>query len=156
MNNRPRVGIGLLVVRLNPEAPHVQVLLGRRRNAHGAGEYAGAGGHLEHGESFTGCALRELAEEAGTDLKVSQPEFLCLTNICQYENLHYVDVGMTAYWQSGEPVLMEPDKLDGWGWYDINNLPDPLFACLPNYIASYRNETGFFDTCEEDEDVDSR
>ena len=57
---RPKVGIGVLVFNdLN------QLLLGRRTSAHGEGEFGPPGGHLEFGESFEDCAIREVKEEAG-------------------------------------------------------------------------------------------
>ena len=70
---RPRVGIGVLVFNdLN------QLLLGKRVSNHGEGEFGPPGGHLEFGESFEECAVREVKEEAGFDIK--DPKFLSLTN----------------------------------------------------------------------------
>lgn len=126
------VGVGLLIIRSNT------VLLGKRiGTAHGHGEYAGVGGNLELGETFEECALRECAEEAGTDLVVSRPRFLCLTNIRRYANLQYVDIGMLAFWVSGEPINTEPEKVESWDWHHFDRLPAPLFACLPNYLNTY-------------------
>ena len=48
-----KVGIGILVRKNN------QVLIGKRKGSYGNGEYAFPGGHLEFGESFTECAIRE-------------------------------------------------------------------------------------------------
>jgi 8-oxo-dGTP diphosphatase len=61
---RPKIGVGLLVVKNN------HVLLGKRRANHGDGEYSGPGGHFEHLESIEGAMLRELAEKAGPQLRV--------------------------------------------------------------------------------------
>jgi 8-oxo-dGTP diphosphatase len=46
MAERPKVGIGLLLVRGN------DIFLGKRKGSHAEGEYAGSGGHLEGQESF--------------------------------------------------------------------------------------------------------
>lgn len=132
MSERPQVGIGLMIVREN------QIMLGRRIGSHGAGEYAGFGGHLEAGESFAECTLRELEEEGGTDLKIKDLRFLCVTNLLKYLPKHYVDIGMVAEWESGEAQVMEPDKVESWEWYDIDNLPSPLFGVITNYVEAYK------------------
>ena len=50
---RPKVGIGIFLLKDN------SILLGRRNNSHGEGEYALPGGHLELHETFEDCVLRE-------------------------------------------------------------------------------------------------
>jgi len=139
MQERPKVGIGLLLIKDG------MVLLGQRKGSHGAGEFGGAGGHLELLESFEDCIRRELAEEVGPDIKIKNLRFLCLTNVTQYAPKHYVDIGMTAEWVSGEPTVMEPDKLVSWNWYPIDGpLPKPLFACIPNYFIAYKTRQAYF------------
>jgi len=135
---RPKVGVGILLVK------NGQVLLGRRKSSYGAGEYALPGGHLELGESFEDCVLRELAEEAGSDIRIKPPKYLCTTNLRRYAPKHYVDIGMLAEWVSGEPRVMEPDKIDGWQWYDLDALPQPLFGCIENYREAYRTGRHYF------------
>ncbi|MFA5270301.1 MAG: hypothetical protein WC400_01665 [Patescibacteria group bacterium] len=67
-------------------------------------------------------------------------------NLKDYAPKHYVDIGLVADWKSGEPKVMEPDKSDGeWGWYDLDNLPQPLFGTIPSYIGAYRNGRYFYD-----------
>jgi 8-oxo-dGTP diphosphatase len=136
---RPKVGIGLLLIKGD------KILLGKRKSSHGAGEYGGPGGHLELLESFEECVLRELAEEAGTTVKVKNVRFLCLTNLRRYAPKHYVDIGMVAEWVSGEPSVEEPDKLVSWNWYNIENLPLPLFGVEPNYIEAYKTGKTYFE-----------
>eukprot|EP00877_Chromochloris_zofingiensis_P007895 jgi/Chrzof1/3359/Cz12g22080.t1 len=52
---RPRVGLGVIVQRGD------KILVGKRLGSLGAGEYALPGGHLEFGESFADCAVREVS-----------------------------------------------------------------------------------------------
>jgi len=137
-SSRPQVGVGVFLVRGN------SILLGRRKASHGHGEYALPGGHLELDETFEECALRELAEEAGSKIKVKEMTFLCLTNMRRYSPKHYADIGMLAKWKSGEPIVAEPDKKEDWQWYDLNNLPQPLFGCTDNYIEAYRTGKVYF------------
>jgi len=40
---------------------------------------------------------------------------------------HYVDIALVADWESGEPKVLEPNKLEKWEWRDFDNLPEPLF-----------------------------
>jgi 8-oxo-dGTP diphosphatase len=53
-----KVGVGLMIVKDG------KILLGKRKDSHGKGEFAAVGGHLEHLESFEAGILRELAEDA--------------------------------------------------------------------------------------------
>lgn len=136
---RPRIGIGLLLIKGNC------VLLGKRKSLHGQGQYGGPGGHLEMFESFEECTLRELLEEAGDQLKVKNLRYLCTTNLRKYPPRHYVDIGMVAEWESGEPVVGEPHKLKSWGWYDIDKeLPGIAFGCLENYLEAYKTGRTYF------------
>lgn len=135
---RPKVGVGLLIVKGG------KILLGKRKGAHGEGEYAGAGGHLEQLESFEECSLRELAEEAGASLKVKNIRFLCVTNLRKYAPKHYIDIGMVAEWDDGNPEIMEPDKLENGNWYDMNDLPTPLFGVIPKYVEAYKTGRDYF------------
>ena len=130
---RPLVGIAVLVIKGG------LLLLGKRRNAHGAGEYGCPGGHLEHLESFQTCAAREVLEETG--ITIGPVQFLRVQNVTEYAPKHYVDLAFVAYWRSGEPEVREPDKVDRWDWYPIDDLPSPLFAMLPSAITVLRDNS---------------
>jgi 8-oxo-dGTP diphosphatase len=135
---RPKVGIGIFLIH------NGKILLGKRKQSHGEGEYALPGGHLELQESFEECVLRELAEEAGP-IKVKGIRFLCITNMRKYKPKHYVDIGMFCEYVSGKPVVMEPDKKESWQWYSLDDLPHPLFGCTENFIESYRTGRTYFE-----------
>jgi 8-oxo-dGTP diphosphatase len=126
---RPLVGISVLVVKND------KLLLGKRKGSHGAGEYACPGGHLEHLESFQACAVREVLEETG--ITIGPLLFLRVLNTTHYAPKHYVDVAFVAQWQAGEPQVREPDKVECWDWYAVNDIPAPLFAMLPSAIAMW-------------------
>ncbi len=137
MDQYPKVGIGVMILKDG------KVLLGKRMGSHGAGQYAFPGGHLEYMESFENCAKRETTEETG--IEIGNIRLLRLMNLKAYAPKHYVDVGLIADWKSGEPRIMEPEKCEGWGWYDIDNLPAPLFSTIETYIEAYKGGNNYFD-----------
>ena len=121
-----------------------KVLLGKRKGSHGAGEYAWPGGHLEYMESFEECARREVTEETG--MTIRNIRFLRLRNIKEYAPKHYVDIQLVADWESGDPQVVEVDRVEGWDWYDLDNLPSPLFATLPTAIEAYQTGRTYWDS----------
>ncbi len=123
-----QVGLGIIIIRDN------KILLGKRKNAHGAGEWSLPGGHQEYNEDWEETARRELKEETDMDLK--QAKFVSATNDrFPKEDKHYVTIFLQgiAY---GEPKLMEPDKCEKWEWFDLDALPQPLFTPLNNLLAT--------------------
>lgn len=127
MDHRPKVGLAVIIVR------DKQVLLGQRKNAHGAGSWCFPGGHLEFGEEFIECAQREVQEETGLQLTNIKPA--AFTNdIFTQEGKHYITLFFTAECDSGEPQLLEPDKCEGWAWFSWDNLPQPLFLPIQNLL----------------------
>ena len=136
MINQVKVGVGILVFKAG------KVLLGKRKESHGKGEYASPGGHLEFGESVEETAKRECLEEAG--IKIKNIKFLRFSNMRKYGK-HYADIGLTADWESGEPKALEPHKMDKWDWYDLDNLPKPLFAHIEDSLEALKTGKNFFD-----------
>jgi 8-oxo-dGTP diphosphatase len=133
-DHRPHVGMGVLVMRRG------RVLLGRRRGSHGEGYYAAPGGHIEFGESFEQAARREVSEETG--LEIADLRLLSVGNYVfrrQDGERQYIDVDFICEAPNGEPQLVEPEKCDGWEWYDLDNLPQPLFIVTQRMIESLRS-----------------
>jgi ADP-ribose pyrophosphatase YjhB (NUDIX family)/ribosomal protein S18 acetylase RimI-like enzyme len=131
-----QVGIGVIVVRGG------RVLLGRRRGAHGAGDWALPGGHLEFGETPEACAARELAEETG--LRAAALRRAPFTSdVLDADSRHYVTLFLVADGITGDPRRLEPHKCDGWSWHDWDALPEPLFRPLATLRGSgWRPGTG--------------
>jgi len=134
---RPKACVGVMVFKDG------KVLIGKRKGSHGAGEYSVPGGHLEFKESFEECAKRETLEEAGVDIE--NIKFLCVMNIDKHEGRQDVTLGVVTNWKSGEAKIMEPNKCDGWGWYDLDNLPEPLFYPTQIIIDSYKTGKNYYD-----------
>jgi 8-oxo-dGTP diphosphatase len=125
-----KVGVGVMILK------NGKVLLGRRKGSHGAGELGGIGGHLEYGETLEQAIMREIEEECG--ITVKNVRLLCITDLLTYMPKHYIDVGFVADWAGGEPEIREPHKLESWGWYEMDGVPNDLFACGNVYIEAYK------------------
>ena len=132
---RPKIGVGIIVIRLNNDTR--EVMLHQRVESFGQGYWGSGGGHLENGESLEGAVLRELAEEAGNDLKVKNLRLHGLYNFIDLMPKHYVDITFVADWESGEPQNASPGETSEWQWFDINNLPSPLFPPLKKYLEGF-------------------
>ncbi|MEK6935174.1 MAG: NUDIX domain-containing protein [Nanoarchaeota archaeon] len=135
---RPGVGLSAIVIKDN------KILMGKRKNSHGAGTLAFPGGHLEIYESFGNCLLREVKEE--TDLKViliDEFPVKATEDFFKTENKHYVTLFMRAKYVEGDLKILEPDKCEFWkwfSWYDINTMPsNQLFLPVQNLIKQGYN-----------------
>jgi len=127
--SRPAVGVGVYIV----NADHL--LMGRRINSVGAGTWAPCGGHLERGETFVECAMREAKEETG--LIITNVRQGVVTNNITPGN-HSVTIHMAAEVERGRLVNWEPNKCEEWMWMPLNALPANLF-----HPVSLALEAGF-------------
>lgn len=124
---RPRIGVGCVVQREG------KVLLGQRKGAHAVGYWGFPGGHLEFGESVESCATRELFEETGlkpTSMRLGP----WVENLMEDGQKHYITLFVFVDSFEGEPELLEPEKCEGWHWYNWESLPDPLFSPIPSLL----------------------
>lgn len=127
---RPKVGVGVLIVKDG------KILMSRRIGAHGSGQLAFPGGHLENLESFEECAKREVREECG--IEIQHVRFFLLYNMLAYAPKHYVHVTMMADWLSGEPANLEPDKSEFFKWMDLDEIGEPMFDSAKVSLEHYR------------------
>jgi mutator protein MutT len=124
---RPYIGVAVIVVQ------NGRVLLGKRKNAHGAGTWQFPGGHLEYGESIEACARRELFEETG--LSIDNFRLGPFTNdIFEKEKKHYVTLFIIADQTSGEAQVKEPHKCERWAWFKWSEMPTPHFLPIVNLL----------------------
>ena len=128
-DTRPEVGVGVIVRKGR------MVLLGKRRNSHGAGTWSFPGGHLELNESVVECARREVLEETGLRVKnIRQGPYT--NDIFEREAKHYVTLFVVSDYDSGELTVREPDKCEEWKWFEWNRLPQPLFVPIQNLLET--------------------
>ena len=112
-----------------------KVFLAQRQSAHGEATWASAGGHLEMGETLEECARREAQEELG--VRVGALRFLCVSNIIAYGR-HYVDFEFLGDIGDQEPELAEPEAFSRFGWFPLDDLPQPLFEAMRYALDSLR------------------
>jgi 8-oxo-dGTP diphosphatase len=113
------IGCIVLIIRGN------KILLGKRRNGYAPGTFGVPGGRVEPGEKLVDCAARELKEETG--LVSANFDYVGAVKEFQddYDFVHFV---FKCEEFVGEPENVEPEKCEGWVWYDLNKLPSPLIA----------------------------
>lgn len=128
---RPQVGIGVIIRKGN------RVLLGMRQSSHGRGAWSLPGGHLEFGERIEACAKREVKEETGALISVVRHGPFT-DDIFDQEGKHYITLFVVADYVSGDIEAREPEKCEGWKWFEWKDLPRPLFLPIQNLL-----KTGF-------------
>jgi 8-oxo-dGTP diphosphatase len=118
-----RVGTGIIL--LNDKG---QFLMGKRKGSHREGTWALVGGYIEFGETFEEAAEREALEETGLTIH----DFKVLTAVPYFFDdgtKHHITIYCIARIGSQIPKLMEPDKNEGWQFFDDwNDLPTPNFV----------------------------
>ena len=120
-----------------------KVLLLRRFNTgFEDGKYSLPAGHVDKGETFTQCIVRETEEEIGLLLK---PEDLKVVHVMHRnsgtnENNERVDVFFVAKQWQGEPQNKEPHKCDDLSWFSLDNLPANIIPYIRQAIESIKNK----------------
>ena len=114
------------------------LLLRRFQTGYEDGKYSVVAGHVDPGENFTQCIIREAKEEAGITLK---REDLRVCHIMHRdsqwaEDRERVDVFFTADNWVGEITNMEPEKCDDLSWFDLENLPDNTIPYIRESLES--------------------
>lgn len=121
--SRPVVGVGAVVWRGD------EVLLARRGNPPKQGTWTLPGGGQHVGETVAETAVREIREETGLEITVT--DVVAVVDLIERDNAggvryHYTVVDLLAEWVSGEAVAgddvdavawVHPDRLDG---YDLS------------------------------------
>lgn len=121
-----------------------KILLLRRFNTgYQDGQYSMVAGHVELGETFTQCVIREAKEEAGVlvkqeDLKVAHVMHRS-SDYCQ--NDERVDVFFVADKWDGKIKNMEPHKCDDLSWFDLGDLPKNIIPYIRQAIEGIINTT---------------
>ncbi len=133
------VGVGIMIIKGG------KVLLGKRHDdpkradsaLHGEGTWTMPGGKMAFGESFEDAAFREVLEETGMKINKDKMRIVSITNDI-VKDAHFVTIGFLCEDFEGEPELIEPNEITEWRWFELNNLPSPIFfpteKILKNFI----------------------
>jgi ADP-ribose pyrophosphatase YjhB (NUDIX family) len=115
----PGVGTGLAILQDG------KLLLYRRKRPPEAGHWNIVGGKIDLMERSEEAAAREAEEETG--LSIGETRFLCVTEqLLEDDHQHWVSVIYVTDDFTGNPRVMEPDKLPEFGWFALDDLPQPL------------------------------
>ncbi|MDA2922339.1 NUDIX domain-containing protein [Patescibacteria group bacterium AH-259-L07] len=141
MEEKKKVGVGFGVMILKDG----KVLLGKRHDdpekasslLNGAGTWTMPGGKLDFGETFEEGAKREVLEETGITL--NKVDVICI-NQDIIETAHFITIGLFSDAFSSEPKVMEPDEITEWRWFDLNNLPNPIYFPSAKVLENYKQK----------------
>lgn len=120
-----------------------KILMAKRFNTgYEDGNYSFPAGHVDAGENFTQCVVREVKEEIGIDVK---PQDLKVVHAMHRDSGegeigNRIDVFFTAEKWEGEPKIMEPDKCDDLSWFDLDNLPDNVIPYVRQAIGCIKDK----------------
>nr|GLL34039.1 nudix hydrolase 1-like [Ipomoea trifida] len=132
-DNVPKVAVAVFILKGE------KVLVGKRLAGAGTSCFSVPSGHLEFGEVFEECAAREVMEEAGLELKNIQT-LKVINHVFHNEAKpsHYVVLLIRAELSDPDqiPENVEPDRCEGWDWYEWNDMPKPLTPPLQLILNS--------------------
>lgn len=114
-----------------------RILLGRRKRGYGQYFFALPGGIARPGEPLAKCIRREVWEETRLTIVKDQPVSIS-RNRYEEDGQDCWSVGVLVTEFEGEPTTYEPERCEGWDWYDLKRLPSPLFAPTKVIIDHWR------------------
>lgn len=132
------VGTAAVLTRMRASVPggslRQQVLLGRRRGAHGAGLWGFSGGWIDRGDtSLEESLAREVLEETGIVVDSADSRLLCVTTE-PHDEFRTVTIfyAVPCPLDFGEepPRPLEPHKCDEWRWFFVDEPPAGLFGSV--------------------------
>jgi len=132
---RDYIGVGGGVLIFNKKR---EVFLARRgkKSKNQVGIWSKPGGSIELGEEAMDAMKREIREEHGIEIDIWG--YLPHTDhIIKKEDQHWIAINYLANLKKGESKIMEPDKCDKIGWFNIKKLPKKLSRTTSEAIDNY-------------------
>jgi 8-oxo-dGTP diphosphatase len=141
VRTRFQTSISVFVIVL--DGPRV-LLLRRANTGWHDGAYSLPAGAVDGGETLDKAAARELREETGI---VAVPSDLHLAHLlhCRTgdDGGEWLGAFFIATRWSGEPALLEPQKHDALGWFDVEDLPESTIAYVKQGVRSSIGQVAF-------------
>lgn len=97
------------------------------------GKWSLPAGHVEEGETFTQCMIREAKEEIGVDIAegdLQVAHVLQRDSHTEKETRYRMELFFVCEKWTGEPKILEPNKCDGLDWIDPSALPDTVLPYI--------------------------
>lgn len=130
---------GVSCILLHPTQPGC-VLVGERLGAHAPHTFAFPGGKMDIGETPQQTCSRECMEEVGVAIAPERFAFKTFTNdYFETSQKHFITLFYECVLTHDEVHAVrncEPDKCAGWFFAPLNNVPEPHFLCLQNFLQS--------------------
>lgn len=128
-----------------------ELLLGLRQNTgYRDGQHEVPAGHIEEGESFISCIVREAKEEANVEVKTEDLRLAHILHRLESDEeepeknaRQRLDVFYIARKWAGEINNNEPDKCAHWCWFSLDNLPDNIFPYVKFALEQYQQGITF-------------
>ena len=123
-----------------------KILLLRRFNTgYEDGKYSMVAGHVDKGETFTECIIREAEEEAGIILKPENLKVVHVMNLdssqgVENEENERADILFMAENWNGKIENKEPNKCDDLSWFPLDNIPNNTIDHVRFAIENYKNK----------------
>lgn len=140
----PRLGVGVMVLKED------KVLLGKRHDdpekarseLSGEGSWTMPGGKVDFKETVENAAKRELFEETGIKAAKDDLKFFSVTDEIK-EDVHFVTIGFIIRNFENNPEVKEPEEITEWKWFELNNLPNPIYPPSAKILDKYKNGNKF-------------
>jgi len=132
------VGVGAVIVNARN-----RVFLAKRgagaRNERFKWEFPGGG--VEFGELLRDAVAREVREEYDFEIEVGQLLDV-VDHLLPEEKQHWVSPTFLCTYKTGEPRIMEPQKCEEIGWFDLDKLPEAhMTSASLQSLASLRKRS---------------
>ncbi len=121
------------------------VLLSRRyQTGFEDGRYSLVAGHVDAGETFADCIVREAEEEAGIHINKSD---IRLAHVMHRKSTLNGEERVDAYFMAsaweGEVTNMEPHKCDHLDFFPLDALPENTIESVKQALEAVRKDTPY-------------
>lgn len=144
---KPGAGFGVMILKEG------KVLLGKRHDDPEkadaeldplGGSWTMPGGKLRFGENFLDGVYREVTEETGVKIDKKKLRLVSVNNNI-VEEAHFVTLGFFYDEIIEEPKVMEPDEITKWAWFDLKDLPVPMYFPSEKIVKNYLTNKIYLD-----------